>query len=330
MEIGLAFDLKQDFLREAQGGPEDRLEEYDSPETVAALEQALQGQGHRVRRLGGGRRFVERLLERPPELVFNIAEGFGTRSREAHVPAVCEMLRVPCTHSDPLTCALTLDKAMAKRVVASAGVRTPRFAVVDGPAEVARLELAYPVIAKPLAEGSSMGVRSDSRCTGPRELETKVAQLAGDYRQAILVEEFCPGAEITVGVLGSGARARVAGMMEIRPKRRPPGEFVYSLDVKREWEEEISLHAPPDQPQVVVEEAAAVALAAYRALGVRDVGRVDVRLDARGRPAFLELNPLPGMRPAWSDLCLAVQGAGMSYPALVGAIVAEARARCGL
>jgi len=130
MNIGIAYDLKTDLEPPSGSAPDDALEEYDSPATVDAIERALMKLGHRVMRLGGGRRFVVNVLETPPDLVFNIAEGRGSRSREAHVPAVCEMLGIAYTHSDPLTMALALDKAMAKRAVASVGVATPRFAVV--------------------------------------------------------------------------------------------------------------------------------------------------------------------------------------------------------
>src|SRR6188768_3241772 len=218
MRIGIAFDLKSDFDADASG-PEDRLEEYDSTATVEAIAGVLKELGHEAQLLGGGRRFVERVLAAPPDLVFNIAEGFGSRSREAHVPAVCEMLRVPCTHSDPLTLAVTLDKAMAKRLAASMGVTTPRFAVVETPEQASDLPLEYPLIAKPLFEGSSMGIRRHSRVADVAALRREVERLRRDYAQPALVEEFCSGPEFTVGVEGTGSRARVIGVMEIAPRR---------------------------------------------------------------------------------------------------------------
>src|SRR5947208_14402278 len=205
MDIGIAFDLRSDFALEA-GSPVDRLEEYDSPETVEAIATALAANGHRPRLLGGGRRFLEQMLARPPELVFNIAEGWGTRSREAHVPAVCEMLRIPFTHSDPLTLALTLDKPLTKRVAASHGVPTAPFAVVATLDELRAARLPpFPLFVKPAAEGSSMGVRKSSRVTGHAQLEAEVARCLADYRQPVLIESFLPGVEVTVGVIGNGS-----------------------------------------------------------------------------------------------------------------------------
>ena len=162
MRIGIAFDLKSDQRARADG-PDDLLEEYDSEETVEAIAAALRELGHEAVLVGGGRRFVEHVLRDPPDLVFTIAEGFGTRSREAHVPAVCEMLGIPCTHSDPLTLAVTLDKAAAKKLVAADGVATPRFLVVADAATAAHVDFELPAIVKPNQEGSSMGVRSAAR-----------------------------------------------------------------------------------------------------------------------------------------------------------------------
>ncbi len=336
MHIGIAFDLKADFLAKSAvprvDGPDDLLEEYDSDATVAAIERVLTARGHRVTRLGGGRRFAENLLRERVDLVFNIAEGHGSRSREAHVPAVCEMLGVPCTHSDPLTMAVTLDKAMAKRVVASCGVPTPEFVVVERLEDLARIALPFPLFAKPLFEGSSMGIRRRSRIGDRAELEERVGQLLGDYREPVLVEEFCGGAEFTVGVRGQGASARTIGTMEVEPLLVPREQFVYSLEVKRNpnWADEIAYRVPPQRPREEVERVEKVALDAYRALGCRDVSRIDVRCDARGTPKFIECNPLPGVAPGWSDLSILWDRLGGNYDTMIGAILDEACARLKL
>ncbi len=329
MRIGIAYDLRSDHAVRADG-PDDLLEEYDSPETVEALAQALRDRGHTAVLLGGGRRFVERVLADPPDLVFTISEGAGTRSREAHVPAACEMLGVPCTHSDPLTLAVSLDKAIAKKLVAADGVATPRWAVVADPRLAADAPIELPAIVKPVQEGSSMGVRIRSRVADRAALAREVERVVSDYGQPALVEEFCPGAEITVGIAGTGDKARVLGCMEIAPRVARPEEFVYSLEVKRDWERQVEYHVPPRLPPATLRAVEACALAAYRSLGCRDVGRVDVRLDARGEPRFLEANPLPGMNPRTGDLCILAARSGVSYVELVDRIVKSAALRHGL
>jgi len=325
--VGIAFDLRKDFEGLDLGKvPDDRLEEYDSEETVQAIAVALTSLGYVPRLLGGGRGFIEKVLREPPDLVFNIAEGFGTRSREAHVPAVCEMLRIPCTHSDPLTAALTLDKGLAKQVVVAAGVATPKSVTVTSSVFDASA-LSFPVIAKPSFEGSSMGVRRRSRVTQPSDLRAVVEEMLGDYRQPVLIEEFQTGPELTVGILGNGDRARVIASMEITPTHGNPSEFVYGIEAKRNYKVEVAYHVPPRLPPAEIARAESLALAAYRALGCRDVGRVDVRFGGDGAPRFIEVNPLPGLNPVTGDLCILSGRIGMEYPALIGAIVDEARRR---
>ncbi len=326
MDIGIAFDLKSDFTA-AAGAPDDRLEEYDSDRTIAAIEAALSRRGHRPRRMGGGKRFLAALLERPPELVFNVAEGHGTRSREAHVPAACEMVGVPCTHSDPLTLALSLDKALAKTIAAAAGVAVARGVVVSTVEQLATLELPFPCIAKPLFEGSSMGVRKTSKSNDDAALRREVERLLTGYEQPALIEEFLTGPEFTVGILGQGERAHVLATMEICPKGGVTADFVYSVEVKRVWDEQVEYHVPPRRAPELTAAVERTALAAYRALQCRDVGRVDVRLGADGVPRFIELNPLPGVNPGWSDLCVMSERVGLDHDGLIGRILDQALSR---
>jgi D-alanine-D-alanine ligase len=326
VEIGIAYDLVTDFAT-AEGEPADRLAEYDSEETVAALEAALRAVGYRVRRLGGGRHFLETMLTQPPDLVFNLAEGRGGRSREAQVPAVCEMLGVPYTNSDPFTMAITLDKAAAKRVARAVGVPTPDFEVLEEPRPVG---LEFPVVAKPVHEGSSMGIGARSLVRDATALGPVTADLLERYREPVLVEEFCPGAELTVGIFGTGACARTLAVMEVAPRRRALDEFLYSGEVKHDWEAEVSYHVPPRVAPELAARASEVALAAYRALGCRDVARIDLRVDRRGEPSFLEANPLPGLHPVISDLAMLARPVGVGYEELILRIVTCARERLGV
>ncbi len=335
MLIGIAYDLRSEFAAAAAArpqAPDDLLEEFDSLATVEGIERALESGGHRVVRLGGGKALVRELLERPVDLVFNIAEGFGSRSREAHVPALCEMLGVPYTHSDPLTCATTLDKAVAKRLVAAVGVPTAAFEVIDDPRQVETCALTFPLFAKPLSEGSSMGIRDGTRCDDRHALEQRVRKILADYAQPALVEEFLPGVEATVGILGTGKTARVLGTMEIVPLCAAREDFVYSLDVKRDvnFAERLEYVVPPRQPKALIARMEEVALLAYRALDCRDVGRVDLRVGRDGEPKFLEINPLPGLKPGWSDLAILTEKAGLPYDRLILAIVEGAVQRLGL
>jgi len=326
LTIGLVYDLRSDYL--AEGYSEAEVAEFDSESTIAALEQALCSLGHRVERIGHGRALCERLVggERW-NLIFNIAEGVRGRSREAQVPAVLEMYDVPYVGSDPLACAATLDKAVAKQLVAAAGVATPQFRVVAAPADAVADGLRFPLFAKPLAEGTGKGVDARSRIDSPASLTTVCRDLLARFHQPVLVEEYLPGREVTVGILGTGTDARVLGTLEVRIHAGAPATD-YSYEVK-ELSEELVDYLPMERGPLR-DEVEALALAAYRALQCRDMGRVDIRLDRAGRPAFIELNPLPGLHPTHSDLPMIATAEGLPYPALLGAIVDSAVARLGL
>jgi D-alanine-D-alanine ligase len=324
MHIGIAFDLRPDQPTRPDLS-DDWAEEFDSPATVEAIAAALRANGHTVTELGDGRPLIEKLLSKPPDLVFNIAEGLGVgRSREARVPAVCEMLGVPYTGSDPLTLAATLDKDVARRLVASAGVDVPDGAVLSPDAPVCSDRLRFPVIVKPAWEGSSKGIHDKSVATTPAEVMAAVAEQFRQYRQPILVEEYIAGDELTVGIVGNDP-PRVLGVMRVVPNR-PDEHFVYSLEVKRDWRNRVRYECPARLPTAVSEKVEATALAAYRALGCRDVARIDFRL-REGVPFFIEANPLPGLSPETGDLVILAGRAGVGHAELIKMIVDAALRR---
>jgi D-alanine-D-alanine ligase len=327
--IGIAYDLKTDYADLApETGPDDRFEEYDSFETVDAIAAALRECGHDPVLLGGGRAFLQHLLEQPIDLVFNIAEGWGTRSREAQVPAICELLRIPCTHSDSLTLALSLDKAMTKRIVAASGVPTPAFVCIDAIDELGTTSLpAFPLMVKPTCEGSSIGIHSRSRCVNVEELQDRAACLLEHYAGTVMIERFLPGVEVTVLVMGTGPGARVVGMMEISPRSQSLDGFVYSLEVKRDYRNRVEYHVPPRLPAEVISSIGETAMRAYRALACRDIARVDIRLDAAGAASLIEVNPLPGLHPMDGDVPILCGRIGISWVQLIREIVSEAQAR---
>lgn len=327
MRVGLAFNVKPadppDHL------PEDAFEEYDSEATVGHIAGALARLGHDVRRIPAGRGFVDALRDAAPDIVFNIAEGEGGRCREAHVPAVLEMLGVPYVGSDPLTLCVTLDKPVAKRLVEHEGFPTPAFRTYRSADEFDPPPFPFPAIVKPAFEGSSKGVRTASRALDAAQAEEMVRFVTTTYRQEALVEAFLPGAEVTVGVLGNDP-PRVAGMMEIVPKTVPPAEFVYSLEVKRDWENRVAYRVPPSLPGAALARIERCALGVYRALGCRDFARIDFRLDVRGEPHFIECNPLPGLSPGYGDLPIMAERMGVPYLSLIREILSHALARLGM
>ena len=353
MRIGITYDLKADPpssaghpAEEGEGLSDDFQEEFDSPATIEAIASVLRELGHEVEKLGDGRELIERLLAQPPDLVFNIAEGQGIgRSREARVPALLEMLGIPYTGSDPLTLAVTLDKACAKRLVQSVGVATPRAAIIEdskqrpGPlqinsttvtacngksltaADLESLNIPFPVIVKPAWEGSSKGIRSTSVVDRAKDLEPVLHSLQRDQRQPLLIEEYIQGDELTVGVVGNQP-PKIIGIMRVLPSR-PTERFIYSLEVKRDFERQVCYDCPASLSPATTEAVRQAALAAYHILGCRDVARVDFRL-RDGIPYFLEVNPLPGLNPHSGDLVIMSRHMGWTYPQLIGMILQSA------
>ncbi len=280
-------------------------------------------------RLGAGPGIIDALRQTRPDIVFNIAEGEGGRCREAHVPALLEMLGIPYVGSDPLTLCVTLDKPVAKRLVAAEGFPTPRFCTCFSPREVDEAGLSYPVIVKPVYEGSSKGVRLASRAASPAEAKKMVEFVTATYGQAAMMEEFVSGSEVTVGIVGNGT-PRIAGVMEIVPRTVRPENFVYSLEVKRDWENQVEYRCPPSLPAGVVAEIVRCAAGIYRLLGCRDFSRIDFRLDGKMVPHFLECNPLPGLSPGYGDLPIMADKMGIPYVELLSEILSSALSRLGM
>jgi D-alanine-D-alanine ligase len=327
LKVGITYNLKKDFSRQ-ENQPIDFLEEFDAEETIDAIRKVLEGEGHDVIKLGGDAGLIDRLRQAPVDIVFNIAEGLQGRNREAHIPALLEFLDIPYTGSDPLTLSLTLDKAMAKRVVMSQNIPTPRFKKVERVEDLHGLDLRYPLFVKLCHEGSSKGVRLDSKILDAQSLREKTTKLLKTYGSSLLVEEFVKGPEFTVGILGN-EDPFVLGVMQIEIKGRPPEESIYSLEIKREWEEKVRYHCPPLIDQDLSRKIEEVALRSYRVLECRDVSRVDIRVGEDRTPYFLEVNPLPGLSPVYGDLVIMARNMGWDYARLVKTIFHHALKRYG-
>jgi D-alanine-D-alanine ligase len=306
----------------------DTFAEYDNAQTIARVANALRGLDVQVATVVADRRLPWRLEEGRYAFVFNLAEGAGRRCREAVPAAVCELLGIPFSGSDALTLAMTLDKAIARRVV-SPEVPVARAVLVHGPEdEPALSRLRYPVLPKPNDEGSSKGIHESSLARHISEAVERCRILRARYDCPVLVEEFLPGTEITVGIIGNGTGSRVVGIMEIEPVSNDK-PFIYSIEVKQDWARRVRYHVPARVEGTVLQSIEDLALTAYRLLGCRDFARIDFRLDAAGQPHFLECNPLPGLDPENSDFVI-LSRSRSSYETLVQTVFKEAAARLGI
>ncbi len=326
VKVGLAFNMKRtdSLVSDAEA-------EFDSPRTIDAIDEALQSLGYPVVRLEADYSFPSRLAAADVDVVFNIAEGLRGRSREAQVPALCEMMGIQYTGSDPLTLAAGLDKAVSKRLLSTAGVTTPAGFLINGsPAKVPD-NFSFPVIAKPNAEGSSKGIDTYSVANDEQELFSLVEMLRKRYGKGtgIIVEQFVKGREITVGLIaGKGGRLTALDPMEV-VFLQDDGYNVYGYDLKQNWDGRLTYQCPARLGDRLARACKNMAINAAKALGCRDVARVDLRLDKAGVPWVIEVNPLPGLTPGYSDMVMIAEAAGLSYRELIGRILEPALVRLG-
>jgi D-alanine-D-alanine ligase len=323
MRIGLTYDLRSWYL--GRGYTMDETAEFDKEETVAALEDVLKRLGYETERIGNVFELVEKLAAgKKWDMVFNIAEGLYGDGRESVVPALLDQYRIPYVFSGPVVMGVSLNKYLARLVVEAAGVPVSPgvIAVTAGDIDSAS-SLTYPLFVKPVAEGTGKGITTRSVVHDRETLVTLVSELLEKYNQPVLIEEYLPGREFTVGVTGSGTDAKVIGGMEVICKDNLP----YSVEVKENYQD-IVKYLPIDDSYR--DECNAVALASWLALNAVDAGRVDMKADRNGRICFIEANPLAGLNPVHSDLPILSRFNGVEYDSLMEMIMNSAKSRYGL
>ena len=322
VKIGITYDLRDDYL--AEGYSAEETLEFDRADTIDAIEQTLQDLGYLTVRIGNIKSLIKRLAAGDRwDMVFNIAEGLEGLGREAQVPALLDAYKIPYTFSDPLILSLTLHKGITKHVIRDLRIPTPDFAVIEKEEDIDKIALPFPLFAKPVAEGTSKGITASSKITSRKQLLHVCRNLLSTFRQPVLVEKFLPGREFTVGIVGTGEDAVVLGVMEVHLKDNAEQD-VYSHINKENCEELVEYRLVNDTLAHTVRETA---LTAWRGLGCRDAGRVDLRADVQGIPHFLEVNPLAGLHPEHSDLPIICNLAGITYYELIDMIMRSALKR---
>ncbi len=350
MRITLLANLKKNAPTWPGMSP-DQWDDLDSEKTIESIMHALRARGHHVTFLEGNATLYEKLPQVKPDICFNICEGHFGDSREAQVPALLEMLRIPYTGSRVLTMALTLDKPMTKRVLAYHNLPTPPFQVLERVHEPLDPDMRFPLFLKPSREGTGMGVTAESIVHNEAQLRSQLRHLLDKYDQPVLVEHFIEGREITVGVVGNltspvawrlpddETAPRVSrGLhffppLEVDMSRYPEEEMgIYTSRIKTELAEDFHYLCPAPLTEAQVQELNFLTAATFRVTGCLDVARVDFRLDKHDndKPYILEINPLPGLNPGYSDLCIEALAGGWTYEELVNRILDEAAERQGI
>lgn len=324
IKVGIVYNLKKGIKSDV----EDIEAEYDNISTVEAIQNVLEKNGLKTVLLEVDEKFVEKLKKAKVDIIFNIAEGINGRGREAQIPAIASMLSIPYTGSDETTLCIALDKALTKRLLSTYHIKSPKSIVLSKDRKISVSGIKFPLIIKPNAEGSSKGISDISIVKSRSELVKLVNANFNAYSQDMLAEEYIDGREFTVGIIGNGDDAYVFPPMEIKFKKPTQDNFsVYSFNVKKDYKVFIEYKCPSDIDKTAENKMIENAKKIYIALGCRDFARIDFRTDKNNEPYFIEINPLPGLAPGYSDFPMLAEFCGVNYDTLVMKVINSALLR---
>lgn len=324
--VGLCYNIKKGISSEV----EDIEAEYDSIDTINALKNALHSCGCKVILLEADHDLPCRLSQTTVDIIFNIAEGTAGRGREAQVPAILDFLQIPYSGSDETTLSICLDKGLTKRLLETYGVRTPKYQVVCHEHDALDSRLTFPLMVKPNAEGSSKGIGDMSVAHSKDQAVDMIHSSLEKYNQPVLVEEYIIGREFTVGVIGNGSGTHVFRPMEIEYLDKSNKYNIYSYNVKREFKKYVNNLCPAPLSDAAEKDMIDMARRVYTALECKDFSRIDFMMSEDGRIYFLEINPLPGLAPGYSEYPMIAEANGMPYDQLISLILNCALERHGI
>jgi D-alanine-D-alanine ligase len=344
--VAVLANIKDESQPKPEGVPPDAFADFDHIETVQSIQKAVETDGHETRFIMADENLPKELKEYQPDICFNIAEGLGGDAREAQVPALLEMLRIPYTGSRVLTNAIALDKTLTKRIWRDRRLPVAPFQEFATGDEPLRPELKFPLFVKPAREGTGMGVDMKARVENEAEMRERAKYVIYSYHQPALVETFLPGREFTVGQLGrtdSKLHSRHPEwydpdgfhrlpILELKTdKSATPGIYSHAAKAQQLGEKGAPEYlCPADVEPDLAKKLHHLALRGHHLLFATDVSRVDFRLDTDGNPRMIEINPLPGLTPGYSDLCIQAAAEGISYENLILEILYLAAGRWGL
>lgn len=326
MSVGIAYNLKKGIVSDAK----DIEAEYDSFDTIEAIKEVLTAKGIRVELLEADADFVEKLKNSKVDIIFNIAEGTFGRGREAQIPAILNFLGIPFSGSDETTLGLALDKAVTKRYLSTYHIDTPAYQLINSIDFKLDAALNFPLIVKPNYEGSSKGISDLAIVDSEEQLSSIISKNLKLYGQPMLVEEYIKGREFTVGILGNGSNIKVFEPMEIGYLSEERENRIYSYNVKTNYKKFVEYSCPPNLEADTIERMKKIAANIFTALDCKDFSRIDFRLSDDGILYFIEINPLPGLAPGYSDYPMLAQFCGMDYQTLILEVLNNALKRYGM
>jgi len=316
MLAGITYDLKDDYI--AEGYSSEQAAEFDRLSTIDAIDNAIKKMGIKTERIGNVKSLIKKIAEgKHWDFVFNICEELYGIGREAQVPTILDVYNITYTFSDPLVLSLCLHKGMTKRVIRDLKIPTPDFYEIYSSEDIEKINLPFPLFAKPIAEGTSKGINANSKITSKKDLKKICIDLLKKFNQPVLVETYLSGREFTVGIIGSGKNSKAIGTIEVTLNEKAESE-IYSYSNKQCFEDLVKYSVVKGK---ISEKCEKTALSAWRGLNCRDAGRVDIRLDKNGIPNFIEVNPLAGLNPDISDLPILCSMVKFPYQKLIEHIV---------
>lgn len=344
--VAVLANIKDESKPKPEGVPPDAFADFDHIETIQSIQKAIETDGHETKFLMADENLPSALKEFNPDICFNIAEGLGGDAREAQTPALLEMLRIPYTGSRVLTNGIALDKTLTKRIWRDRGLPVAPFQEFIYGDERLRAEMKFPLFVKPAREGTGMGVDMKARVENETDLYERIQYIVDAYKQPALVEAYLPGREFTVGQLGRRDAKLYSRhpewydpdgyhrlpILELRTdKSATPGIYSHAAKAQQLGEEGAPEYiCPADVEPELAKKLHHLALRGHNLIFATDVSRVDFRLDAEGNPRMIEINPLPGLTPGYSDLCLQAAAEGIRYEDLILEILYLAAGRWGL
>jgi len=325
--VGLTYDLKTDYEFK-EGDPPDANAEFDAPSTIDVIAAAIESRGFQIKKIGNVSSLLEKIESLDVDIVFNISEGLSGRNRESQIPILLEMAQVPFVGADAFTLSLTLDKIMAKKIFIAEGIPTPKFFEVKACDTLVNTDhFKFPLIVKPRFEGSSKGLSEASRVENMEELKKQVEYIINAYKQPALIEEFVSGQEFTVAIIGNDP-AEVLPIVQIKiDGRLKLNDKFYTF--ARIASGRLEYICPARISQRLKKKISELALKTYNAVECRDFGRVDFRVDNKGNPFVLEINPLPSLSTE-DVFMVTAKEVGISYEEIIGKILNSALRRHNL
>lgn len=320
LKVGITYNLKKGLASDI----EDIEAEYDSIDTVNALKDIFIKAGIEVTLLEADAFFIDKIKKANIDMVFNIAEGLRGRGREGQIPSILSFLDIPYTGSDTTTLCMALDKSLTKNYLRAYNVKSPRSQIIDSYDYILDNRLNFPLIVKPNCEGSSKGITNFALAYDKMQLKTLIDKNLDIYKMPMLAEEYIFGREFTVGLVGNGKNIKVFEPMEIYFTDKSNKENIYSFEVKKNFKQYVEYHCPPIIDKALIKKMKKIALTIFNAMGCRDFARIDFRMTKDGKIYFIELNPLPGLAPGYSDLCILAEKCETNYNDLVMSILKSA------